>query len=279
MSDAMSSHGKDAVSSHGEAGGPRGESEGARLWDRFESSPSSTPAREALILHYAPLVKYVAGRVASGLPKSVEQSDLVSYGMFGLIDAIDKFERDRGARFESYAVFRIRGAILDGLRSIDWVPRSVRARARRIEAAYAALESEHHRAPTDAELAAELGWSDGELQSALAEIAQTGLTALDEMLSLDTGDSVSLGDTIGTEGDSAGTEEFDRADNRQVLGDAISGLPERERTVLLLYYFESLTLAEIGQVIGVTESRVSQIHTKAMIHLRARLAVTVVDPS
>jgi len=279
MSDATSSHGGDAVPSHGEDRSPRGESEGLRLWERFESSPSSTPAREALILHYAPLVKYVAGRVASGLPKSVEQSDLVSYGMFGLIDAIDKFERDRGARFESYAVFRIRGAILDGLRSIDWVPRSVRARARRIEAAYAALESEHHRAPTDAELAAELGWSDSELQSALAEIAQTGLTALDEMLSLDTGDSVSLGDTIGTESDSAGTEEFERADNRQVLGEAISGLPERERTVLLLYYFESLTLAEIGQVIGVTESRISQIHTKAMIHLRSRLVVSAVDPS
>ena len=279
MSDATSSHGGDAVPSPGEDRSPRGESEGLRLWERFESSPSSTPAREALILHYAPLVKYVAGRVASGLPKSVEQSDLVSYGMFGLIDAIDKFERDRGARFESYAVFRIRGAILDGLRSIDWVPRSVRARARRIEAAYAALESEHHRAPTDAELAAELGWSDSELQSALAEIAQTGLTALDEMLSLDTGDSVSLGDTIGTESDSAGTEEFERADNRQVLGEAISGLPERERTVLLLYYFESLTLAEIGQVIGVTESRISQIHTKAMIHLRSRLVVSAVDPS
>ena len=279
MSDATSSHGGDAVPSPGEDRSPRGESEGARLWDRLESSPSSTPAREALILHYAPLVKYVAGRVASGLPKSVEQSDLVSYGMFGLIDAIDKFERDRGARFESYAVFRIRGAILDGLRSIDWVPRSVRARARRIEAAYAALESEHHRAPTDAELAAELGWSDSELQSALAEIAQTGLTALDEMLSLDTGDSVSLGDTIGTESDSAGTEEFERADNRQVLVEAISGLPERERTVLLLYYFESLTLAEIGQVIGVTESRISQIHTKAMIHLRSRLVVSAVDPS
>ena len=130
----------------------------AELWSRYQTG-NDVDVRDALIVHYSPLVKYVAGRVAVGLPQNVEQSDLVSYGMFGLIDAIDKFEPERGSKFETYDITRIKGAILDELRSIDWVPRSVRAKVREIEKAYAKLEALHHRPPSDDELATELRWT------------------------------------------------------------------------------------------------------------------------
>ncbi len=153
-----------------------------RLWADYKAS-AGRDARDRLILHYSPLVKYVAGRVAVGLPQNVEQADLVSYGIFGLIDAIDKFDPAAGYKFETYAIARIKGAILDELRSIDWVPRSVRAKARAIEKAYAKLEGELHRTPTDDELAAELGMSEDQLQTTLNQISFVGLVALDEMLS------------------------------------------------------------------------------------------------
>src|SRR5213075_435143 len=154
--------------------------------------------RDRLIVHYSPLVKYVAGRVSVGLPQNIEQADLVSYGIFGLIDAIEKFDPARNIKFETYAIARIKGAILDELRSIDWVPRSVRAKARSLEKAYAKLEGELHRTPTDDELATELGMSDDQLQTALSQISFIGLVALDEMLSVggERGESVSLGDTV-----------------------------------------------------------------------------------
>src|SRR5690606_17052146 len=173
------------------------------LWHRLKDTGDQS-VRDQLILHYSPLVKYVAGRVAVGLPQNVEQSDLVSYGIFGLIDAIEKFDPQRGYKFETYAIARIKGAILDELRSIDWVPRSVRAKARALETAYARLASELHRTPTDDELAAELGYSNEQLQTVLSQISFVGLVALDEMLSVggDRGESLTLGDTIadGAEG-------------------------------------------------------------------------------
>ncbi len=167
------------------------------LWSEYKASGTAA-TRDVLIVHYSPLVKYVAGRVAVGLPQNVEQSDLVSYGMFGLIDAIDKFEPDRGFKFETYAISRIKGAILDELRSIDWVPRSVRAKVRQIEKAYAKLEARHHRPPSDDELAAELRWTHDQLQQALTQISTVGLAALDEILSVggDRGEAITLGDTI-----------------------------------------------------------------------------------
>jgi RNA polymerase sigma factor FliA len=243
----------------------------AQLWSRYKRR-GGTAAREALILHYSPLVKYVAGRLAVGLPQNVEQGDLVSYGMFGLIDAIDKFEPDRGFKFETYAISRIKGAILDELRSIDWVPRSVRAKVRQIERAYAKLEAMHHRAPSDEELATELDWTDEQLQTALTQISTVGVAALDEILAAggDRGESVTLGDTIADQKTLGPTGVFEMAETRQLLGQAINGLPEREKIVLTLYYYESLTLQEIGRVLGVTESRVCQIHTKAVLHLRSR---------
>jgi RNA polymerase sigma factor for flagellar operon FliA len=249
------------------------------LWSEYKQSGTAA-TRDVLIVHYSPLVKYVAGRVAVGLPQNVEQSDLVSYGMFGLIDAIDKFEPDRGFKFETYAISRIKGAILDELRSIDWVPRSVRAKVRQIEKAYAKLEARHHRPPSDDELATELRWTHDQLQQALTQISTVGLAALDEILSVggDRGEAITLGDTIADTSTHGPMGAFEITETRQLLAQAINGLPEREKIVLTLYYYESLTLQEIGRVLGVTESRVCQIHTKAVLHLRSRFASMEREP-
>jgi RNA polymerase sigma factor for flagellar operon FliA len=242
------------------------------LWSRYRARASRAD-RDQLIVHYSPLVKYVAGRVAVGLPQNVEHADLVSYGMFGLIDAIDKFDPERGFKFETYAISRIKGAILDELRSIDWVPRSVRAKVRSIEKAFAKLEARHHRAPTDEELASELGWTDTQFQQTLSQISTVGLAALDEILVVggDRGETLTLGDTI-ADGSHGPMGAFEVAELRQLLAQAINTMPEREKIVLTLYYYENLTLQEIGKVLGVTESRVCQIHTKAVLQLRHRLA-------
>ena len=226
-------------------------------------------------------MKYVAGRVAVGLPQNVEQSDLVSYGIFGLIDAIEKFDPGRGFKFETYAISRIKGAIIDELRSIDWVPRSVRAKARNLEKAYSKLESELHRTPTDAELAEELDLTDAQLQQTFSQISFIGLVALDETLSGaggERGEAMSLGDTVPDAGPGP-MASYEVEEMRQILADAINGMPEREKIVLTLYYYEGLTLAEIGEVLGVTESRVCQIHTKSVIHLRAKIAASEREPA
>ncbi len=243
-----------------------------RLWADYKAS-ANVELRDRLIVHYSPLVKYVAGRVAVGLPQNVEQADLVSNGIFGLIDAIEKFEPERGYKFETYAMSRIKGAILDELRSIDWVPRSVRMKARAIEQAYTKLESAQRRSPSDAELAAELGVTETQLQSTLGQISFVGLAALDEILLVggDRGESLTLGDTVADDSDGP-MAAYEVEEMRHILADAINRMSEREKLVLSLYYYEGLTLNEIGQVIGVTESRVCQIHTKAVIHLRSKLA-------
>src|SRR5690606_23930166 len=243
-----------------------------RIWAEYKSTGDAS-VRDQLIVHYSPLVKYVAGRMATGLPQNVDQADLVSYGIFGLIDAIEKFEPERGFKFETYAIARIKGNILDELRSIDWVPRSVRAKARALEKAYAKLESELHRTPTDEELARELDLTDDQLQTTLSQISFVGLVALDEMLSVggDRGESLTLGDTTADSGEGP-VQAYAVEEMRHILADAINRMPEREKIVLTLYYYEGLTLAVIGQVLGVTESRVCQIHTKAVLQLRSRIA-------
>ncbi|MGH2684742.1 MAG: RNA polymerase sigma factor WhiG [Actinomycetota bacterium] len=258
---------------------PEDEAESDRLWADYKDS-ASREARDRLIVRYSPLVKYVAGRVAVGLPQNVEQADLVSYGIFGLIDAIEKFDLDRGYKFETYAIARIKGAILDELRSIDWVPRSVRAKARALEKAYAKLEADLHRTPTDEELAEELNMTEEQLQTTLSQISFVGLVALDEMLSVsgDRGESVSLGDTIADSGEGP-VAAYEVEEMRQILAEAINRMGEREKIVLTLYYYEGLTLAEIGQVLGVTESRVCQIHTKAVLQLRSKLAASEREPA
>ena len=247
----------------------------AQLWKEYKGD--GTPdARERLILHYSPLVKFVAGRVAAGLPQNIEQADLVSYGIFGLIDAIDKFDPARGFKFETYAISRIKGAIIDELRSIDWVPRSIRAKARAIERAYSKLENELRRSPGDAEVAAELGVSEEELNSTLSQISFVGLVALDELLAAgnsgsDKGGSATVGDTIADRAHDP-VEAFETDEMKHLLADAINRMPDRERLVLTLYYLEGLTLAEIGKLLNVTESRVCQIHTKSILQLRGRLS-------
>ena len=240
----------------------------AALWQEYKAN-GSHDARERLILHYAPLVKYVASKVATGLPASVEQADLVSYGMFGLIDGLLKFEPGRGNKFETYAIPRIRGAIIDELRAMDWVPRSVRFKAREIEKAYSDLETMMKRAPSEDELSDRLGISLSELHDVVNQISFVSVLALDEMVSVgaDRGEQVSLLDTLADKGvdPAAGMESHE---TRGLLAHAINNLSEREKIVVTLYYFEGLTLAEIGEILGVTESRVCQIHTKAVGGLR-----------
>ena len=240
----------------------------AQLWDEYKSE-RDPQARERLILHYAPLVKYVASRVATGLPASVEQADLVSYGMFGLIDGLEKFEPGRGNKFETYAIPRIKGAIIDELRAMDWVPRSVRFKAREIEKAHSDLETMLKRAPTEGELSERLGISRSELHDVVTQISFVSVLALDEMVSVgaDRGEQVSLLDTLADRGIDPGAG-MESHETRGLLAAAINSLSEREKIVVTLYYFEGLTLAEIGEILGVTESRVCQIHTKAVGGLR-----------
>jgi RNA polymerase sigma factor FliA len=250
----------------------------ARLWEEFkqnEVSGAREGARERLILHYAPLVKYVASRVATGLPASVDQADLVSYGMFGLIDALEKFDPGRGNKFETYAIPRIKGAIIDELRAMDWVPRSVRFKAREIEKAYSDLESIHKRGPTEKEVAARLGVTLRELHEVINQISFVQVLQLDEILSVgsDRGEQVSLLDTLADRGTDP-TMALEGEETRGLLAAAINSLSEREKIVVTLYYFEGLTLAEIGDILGVTESRVCQIHTKAVGQLRLQLVET-----
>jgi RNA polymerase sigma factor for flagellar operon FliA len=239
-------------------------------WRRFKESGDEA-ARDGLIVHYSPLVKFVAGRVGVGLPRSVEQSDLISYGMFGLIDAIDKFDTDRNIKFETYAVNRIKGAILDELRALDWVPRSVRARAREIQRSLAELEHRLQRTATDEELAEHMGIGTDTLRDQLGEIAGLGFVALDELLDPAERGSAALGDVIADPKAKDPGAPYEQHETRIVLTDAINRLPERDRLVITLYYFEGLTLAEIGDVLGVTESRVCQIHTKSVMSLRNRM--------
>lgn len=240
------------------------------LWERYRES-GSADVREKLILHYSPLVKYVAGRVGVGMPSNVEHADLVSYGVFGLMDAIDKFDVSKGFKFETYAITRIRGAILDELRSIDWVPRSVRSRARKIEKAIRALEQRLERAPTDDELADELGVTRDELDTMLSSVSMTSIAALDDAFVVGEGERISLKDTITDDSMVQPEEHVDEVAMRGLLREAITRLSEREQTVLGLYYFEGMTLAQIGGILGVTESRICQIHTKAVLSLRTKL--------
>jgi RNA polymerase sigma factor for flagellar operon FliA len=246
------------------------------LWRTFRRTGDQA-LRDRLILTYAPIVKYVAGRLGTGLPSHVDEGDLVSYGLLGLISAIERYDPDRDVKFETYAIARIKGSILDELRSLDWVPRSVRSRARQIERAMSELEARIGRAPSDEEIAKKVGITVEELEGSLTDISRSSIAALDELwtISGSGGDQVALIDTIedtqGPEPQSA----FALTELREMVADAITNLPEREKLVVTLYYYEDLTLREIGEVLGVTESRISQLHTKAILRLKARLSGSV----
>jgi RNA polymerase sigma factor for flagellar operon FliA len=211
--------------------------------------------------------------MSSGLPAHVDEADLISYGLGGLIFAIERFDLSREIKFETYAITRIRGAIIDELRSLDWVPRSVRARAREIERVNMKLEARLQRAPTDEEMASELKVNLDEFHEALLQISNSTIVALDELwnVSDSSGDQVSLLDTIPDHGAPDPEAVVDQGELRDRIADAIAALPEREKLVIALYYYENLTLREIGEVLGVTESRVSQLHTKAVLRLRSKL--------
>jgi RNA polymerase sigma factor for flagellar operon FliA len=250
------------------------------VWSRYKRS-GDEKAREQLVLAYSPLVKFVAGRMSSGLPAHIEESDLISYGLLGLIGAIERFDPQREIKFETFAVSRIKGSIIDELRSLDWVPRSVRAKAREIESAQTKLEHEFGRVPSDKEVADKLEMTLEDFQESLLQISNSTVVALDELwtVSDSSGDQVSLLDTMKDPNAVDPARELGVSELKDRLANAISRLPEREKLVIALYYYENLTLREIGEVLGVTESRVSQLHTKAVLRLKSRLQTEVEVPA
>ncbi|MGH4015594.1 MAG: FliA/WhiG family RNA polymerase sigma factor [Pseudonocardiaceae bacterium] len=239
------------------------------LWRAYGHDRDAT-LRDRLVLHYAPLVKYVAGRVGTGLPAHIDIADLVQSGVFGLVDAIERFEQERGLKFETYAMQRIRGAILDELRAQDWVPRSVRTRAREVERALERLEGRLQRSASDAEVAEELGIPVADLRAVYAQLQLTSVVALDELVAVGWG-GTSLAEMLPDDKVAEPGAVLDSAESRRLLAQAVSQLADRDRVVVTLYYFENLTLAEIGRVLGVTESRVCQLHTRAVLRLRSKM--------
>ena len=225
--------------------------------------------RERLILSYAPLVKFVVGRVSVSMPAHVDHEDLVSYGLLGLLSAIERYDPAREAKFETFAIPRIRGAIMDELRSNDWVPRSVRARAKLIERTIRTLTTALGRTPSDPEVAAKLGVTLEEFDEYLADIGRTAPVYLDAVVSFSSDSHETLVDTLPDETLLPAGSGLELQDMQDGLAEAITALPEREQLLVTLYYYENLTLREVGQVLGVTESRASQLHTKAMLRLRA----------
>ena len=250
------------------------------VWSSYKKT-GDEKAREQLVLAYSPLVKFVAGRMSSGLPAHIEEADLISYGLLGLIGAIERFDPQREIKFETFAVSRIKGSIIDELRSLDWVPRSVRAKAREIESAQTKLEHELGRVPSDKEVADALEMSIDGFQESLLQISNSTVVALDELwtVSDSSGDQVSLLDTMRDPNAVDPARELGVSELKDRLANAISRLPEREKLVIALYYYENLTLREIGEVLGVTESRVSQLHTKAVLRLKSRLQTEVEVPA
>jgi RNA polymerase sigma factor for flagellar operon FliA len=228
------------------------------LWAAYQAS-GDVGARNRIVLRYSPLVKYVVGRVRAGIPQSVDSGDLLSDGFIGLMDAVDKFQPERGLKFQTYAVPRIRGAILDGMRKADWVPRSVRSEVRGVERARVALQHRLGRTPDDSEIAEEMGITLPALQTLYSKAANTGVSHLDET-------------EVGEESLPGAVDiDTEAAEVRTALVTAIRQLPERDQVLMTLYYFEGLTLSEIGQVLQVTESRISQLHSRCTAALRAHL--------
>jgi RNA polymerase sigma factor for flagellar operon FliA len=241
------------------------------FWQEYRRKRDPT-IREMFIKQYAPLVKYVAGKVAVGMPHNVEFDDLVGFGVFGLLDAIDKFDPDKNVKFKTYAVTRIRGAIFDELRTIDWVPRSVRQKTREMEEAIGSLEAQLGRTATDQEIANSLGLDEKEFIKTMMKISGTTMLSLNDVwFSGDENDKVSIGDSIESPASLNPDVIVEKDEIRRVIVEAIEELPDKEKKILVLYYYEDLTLKEIGEVLEVTESRVSQLHTKAILRLRAKL--------
>lgn len=228
-------------------------------------------SRDQIVAEYAPLIKYIAQKIAARLPANIELDDLISSGVIGLMDAIEKYDSSRDNKFKTYAEFRIRGAILDELRAQDWVPRSVREKAKMLERAYSKIEHDKGRPATDEEVCAELNVSQEEYHDLLNQVRSVSLLSYDDLNNLSKGDRRSI--MGASEGGKSATPfaEVNVAHLKRMIAEAIRDLPEKQRLVLSLYYYEDLNLKEIGKVLDVTESRVSQLHTQAILRLRAKL--------
>jgi RNA polymerase sigma factor for flagellar operon FliA len=242
------------------------------LWREYRDSGSKI-SKDKLLVEYAHLVKYIAARILVNLPKHVDSNDLISAGIMGLIKAVETFEPERGFKFETYAGHKIRGAILDELRSLDWVPRSVRQKSRDLQRVYAKLENQLGRIPYDDEVCQEMGISLEEYENLLSEVTPTTILSLEESMPDRESDSKELRliDTIEDPGSENPLKEMGFNEVKDILKSAIAELPEKEKLVVALYHYEELTLKEIGVVLDITESRVSQIHSKAILKLRSRL--------
>ena len=241
------------------------------LWNEYKET-RSPDLRDKIIRQYMPLVKYVAGKVSVGMPASVEFDDLVGFGQFGLLDAIEKYDPDKNVKFKTYAVTRIRGAIFDELRQLDWVPRSVRQKSREIEDTIGDLEARLGRTASDAEIAGKLGVSEEEYQQTVMKLSGTSVLSLNDVwYSGNDNDHMSIGDSIESPSSLNPDVIVEREEIRKIIIQAINELPEKEKMVIVLYYHEDLTFKGIGQVLEVSESRISQLHTKANLRLRAKL--------
>lgn len=241
------------------------------LWGKYVKT-KDVDLREYFVHKYSPLVKYVAGKVSMGMPQSIEFDDLVAYGVFGLLDAISKYDPARGIKFKTYAMTRIRGAIFDELRSIDWIPRSIRQKAKQIEQVISDLESKFGRTVEDEEISKELGISMDEFQQILSKVSGTSIVSLNDIWYLgDDSDELSILETLEAPDNMNPDVLIEKEEIKEYIIDAIKKLPDKEKKVIVLYYYEDLTLKEIGQVLEVTESRISQLHTKAIMRLRGRL--------
>jgi len=243
----------------------------AELWKLYHKS-KDPKIRDFFVKQYAPLVKYVAGKVAIGMPNNVEFDDLVGFGVFGLFDAIEKFNPEKHVKFKTYAVTRIRGSIYDELRSIDWVPRSIRQKSKEIEEMVRLLEAQLGRAATDEEMAAALHIDLEEFHQLILKISGTSILSINDIWNTgEDSDKISIEDSIESPNSLNPDTIVEKEEVKKVIIGAINELPEKEKKVLVLYYYEDLTLKEIGEVLGVTESRISQLHTKAIMRLRSKL--------
>lgn len=255
----------------------------SRVWEKYKDHEEfdlwreyrdlrTREVRDFLVEKYSPLVKYVAGKVAIGMPQNVEFDDLVSYGSFGLLDAIEKFDPDRNIKFKTYAMTRIRGAIFDELRSIDWIPRSIRQKAKQVEETISMLENKLGHTVEDEDIAKEMNMSVDELNTLLTKISGTSMISLNDIWYLgDDNDEVSFMETLESPQNLNPDTLIEKEEVKAVIVEAIKHLPDKEKKVIVLYYYEDLTLKEIGEVLEVTESRISQLHTKAIMRLRGKL--------
>ena len=242
-----------------------------KLWDEY-SRTKSPEVREKIILEYAPLVKVVAGRLSMYLGYNVEYDDLVGYGIFGLIDAIDKFDFMKEVKFETYASLRIRGAILDQIRKMDWIPRTIRQKQKKIDAVIKTIEAEKGRNATDEEIAVGLGITEDEYTEWQSQMKITNIVSLNEYLEQGSEVSVEYNHTAKFDGPE---EVLEKDELKKVLGEALELLTEKERKVIVLYYYEELTLKEISNILEVSESRISQLHTRGLQKMKMKMGTYI----